>query len=319
MKMRTPFLMLMTLSLVGAACGNTDPDVGVPATAPPSSPTGPTTVPTPTQLPIEAPPGDGQQPSPTPGEIDYFPILDPSDFPASGPEIVLTGGWRQTTGDYGWMGLIGASSTAPDRAPTKVTRIQAMPASSLYEPQSVPGRRDGVRESTFDGISSLSWVVGEIRFVVTGPDTELLYDLIDRVRAIEPSTDRSGYEFVGGLPAGIVELDPPRPQAAGWFPGVLDTDGGARLSLYMSDQSPLQAVVQTGGDVRPVTVGGRPGYISTRNGAVIELAFAVATDETVSISYSPYSEAELIAIAERIEFADETTWRDHFGVDWGNP
>ena len=216
------------------------------------------------------------------------------------------------------MGIIGAPSSAPGGAPTSLTQVQAMPASSPYNAQSIPGRREGVRESTQDGISSLYWEVDETRFVTMGPDIELLYDLIDRIRAIEPTTDRGGYEFVGGLPTGIVELDPPRPLTVGWFPGISDSAESARLSLYMDDQSPLQAMVQGGGDVRPVTINGHPGYISTRNGSVVSLAFAVAADETVLISYSPYPEEELIAIAERIEFTDEATWRERYGVTWGN-
>ena len=70
--------------------------------------------------------------------------------------------------------------------------------------------------------------------------------------------------------------------------------------------------------MRPVTINGHPGYISTRNGTVVSLAFEVAADDTVLISYSPYHEEELIAIAERIEFTDEATWRERYGVTWGN-
>lgn len=65
-------------------------------------------------------------------------------------------------------------------------------------------RRDGIRESTSDGISSLYWEVGDTRFVTTGADIEVLYDVVDRLQAIEPTADRGGYEFVGGLPAGMV-------------------------------------------------------------------------------------------------------------------
>jgi hypothetical protein len=329
-------LAVLTVGLLVAGCSDdksssptTDTATTVettevePSTSTTSAPAPATTDPEPdspsTSTTVEAPPSTMDlEPSATPSVIDNFPILDPSDFPASEPEIVIVGGWSQRSGEYGWVGIVGSPATSPDTAPTTLTQVQAMPISAVYNPQSIPGRRDGVRESTFDNLSSLSWEVGEIRFVITGPDIELLYELIDRIHAIEQTSDRGGYEFVGGLPDGIVELEPPRPLTAGWFPGILDADESARLSLYMDDQSPLHAMVQGGGDVQPVTVNGHPGYISTRNGSVIGLAFAIATDETVSISYSPYSEAELIAIAEQIEFTDEATWRDHYGITWGN-
>ena len=265
------------------------------------------------------PTGPGLQPSATPGVIDAFPVLDPSDLPAADSDIVIVGGWTQTVGDSGWMGLVGVAATGPDRAPTSLTRVQAMPVALPYTPPSVPGRRDGIREGVpFDGRSSLFWEAGPIRFVLTGPDIELMYDLVDRVQAIEPNAGRGGYEFVGDLPPCIVELDPPRRQTAGWIPGIYDSREAERLSLYVDDQSPLQTMIDTGGDVRPVTVNGHPGYISSRNGSVVGLAFAIASDETVQISISPYSESELLAIAERIQFVDEATWRDHYDVRWGN-
>ena len=218
--------------------------------------------------------------------IDLYPVLTTGDVPVGMPDNTIVAGWGYSGQDQGWSGIVGIPATNGG-PPTAVIAITAFPA-GWDDPSGLPvqpGRRPDVTESRAgdDGVVRLNWSIGDQVVLVAGHDVGLQYELLDHIRPIAAAGSRGGYDLLGPLPGDLVELDPPRHQPPMSTPTIGDDDDSGTLNVSVDTISPLTLLIGGDTDLATASIGGYSGIVATRDDYT-DLAFAIATDETVFMS-----------------------------------
>lgn len=253
--------------------------------------------------PAADPPGVARvlQASARADRIDAYPIVD---WQVDGGVYGGFGVFEQDPFFAGTVGLIGA-----DRTPNDLIAVAAFPQG--FEPLSgaLPGRLAGVDEARFETGATLTWKVDDVSFSMVGKDLDLMYELLDRVQPGE-----HGYELVGDLPGGLVELEAPYRHSVPWTSDVATGEEAAVQFNVSVQEGPVLSSLVSGGvtEMRPVMINGLDGYEATTGRPVIGLA--VSTDETLWVSSETMSRAELTELAGQIRLVDEAAYREHYGL-----
>ncbi len=252
------------------------------------------------------------QPEPTlrpslhPELIDAYPILR-----WNGPETIY-GSFSYHSDDQGWGGTVGivdASGT-----PITAIKISVFPPGYSTFPDATPGRIDGVGETAVGGnFVTLTWAMDGRPLTMVGDNLDLMYELIGHIEPERVTPSTRGYALRGDLPGGLVELAVPQHRVAMRNPTIATDDGQSnRFDISVQDAPLIESLV--GGELaglESVTINGFHGYTSTHPGSYGThrvLALAISTDETLLVSSETMSFAELQAVAEQIELADEATF-----------
>jgi hypothetical protein len=242
-------------------------------------------------------------PSPTPDQIDAYPVIN---WPAKPiPGVHASHGSHDD--DQGWVGTIGRSS--PDGTPTTIIGVHVFPKGVTPFPDATQGRTPGILENLGDDITSLTTTINGFSVVVAGDDINLLYDIVATVEPTVVDDQLDGYTFSRSLPSGLVELEPPQHSVPMVTP-YLSTDDGTTLSVTIEQGAVLSNLV--GRNVEPITINGRNGYRTTSGTPTIVIA--VSTDETLYISSTIVDIDQLTDIANNITLVDQSTWDDLYDM-----
>lgn len=234
--------------------------------------------------------------------IDAFPILD--ELPDS-----ASAGFSDRT-EESWIGAIGMLQ--PDGLPRPLIAVTTFAKGQDPFPDAIPGRIDGVSEVVFDdGAVTLTWSVDDTPLTITGADLDTMYSLVEHIVPTPEGPDRGGYDIVGDLPVGFVELVAAYELAPMTFPTINSEIGEFAVSV---DNGPVLAELAATGAVEwePITINSLNGFISRGEQPLI--ALALSGDEIMYVSSDTKTRNELIEFAGTIRIGDESEFRSLRGA-----
>jgi len=239
-----------------------------------------------------------------------FPILDLSGVPQPFRDKVGASYFQSVSDE--WAGVLGTTSSGEGEQNLVVITVFPIGTQVALDDEK-PGRRTGVSEvAHLEGGHTLFWTVGDVPFSAFGSDLNTLYALIDVVEPIDGSGTRGGYQFTAPLPTGLEELVVPTHRKPHNGPSLSTDDGALDVAVY--ELSPLTLLV-TGGNFSVETTRVNDMDVAVgRHGVWTAVAIAVSPSKTMLISSNTLDLQHLAQVAEHIKMVDESTWRQHYGL-----
>lgn len=258
-------------------------------------------------------------PAPTtvaPNPAALWPLLDEAAVPDR-----LVSGIEAQLADRPFPAIAGVVGTLDtDGNPLSLTLVFVHPPLGEREPgestfDGQPGRRDGVTETTTDGVTVLSTWAGDWEVNVIGSDVDQSYAVLDAIDLVKDENGDVNSYMVSDLPDGLQELSVATFLPVGTSPmvGIGDT---YPVKITMLPLPLTAAIAGTGGSSLTATVvDGRRAYSWTQPDGGHSIAVAVtATDTMVVTGDATITEQELLAIADGVSFGTQAEWEARYGV-----